>query len=169
VTRTAPEQDRSLWGRITRVIRTDRRFPMPGSRDVVWAALSRSDQFAETWPWLRAFDGRELRAGATWRCEVQPPVPYRVRFAVHLREVVEADHIEADVDGDVKGSARLELVTEEVGTARTELWLRSELAPGNGLLRGILRVMPPLARFGHDWILDTGARQFRERQVPGGT
>ena len=144
------------------MIRTDRHFPMPASRAVVWDALGRPDRFDETWPWLRSFDGSELRAGVTWRCEVQPPVPYRVRFAIHLREVVEGELIEAEVDGDVAGSARLELVDGELGT---DLWLRSELAPGNGLLRSILRVMPPLARYGHDWILDTGARQFRDQRL----
>jgi uncharacterized protein YndB with AHSA1/START domain len=160
------------------VIRTDRRFPMPASREAVWAALARPDRFAETWPWLRSFDGRALRRGETWRCEVQPPVPYRVRFSVHLHEVADGDRIEAEVDGDVTGWARLELVDggdggeaadgtdRAVGTdGGTDLWLRSELAPGNGILRGVLRVMPPLARFGHDWILDTGARQFRERHL----
>jgi carbon monoxide dehydrogenase subunit G len=163
------------------VIRTDRRFPMAAPRDAVWTALSRPDRFAETWPWLRSFDGRELRQGVTWRCEVQPPVPYRVRFAVHLREVAAGERIEADVDGDVTGWARVLLVAADGKAAGgdgsasgsdgdgdgdgIELWLRSELAPGNGLLRGVLRVMPPLARFGHDWILDTGARQFRERRL----
>jgi uncharacterized protein YndB with AHSA1/START domain len=150
------------WGRIGAVIRTDRRFPMPVPPDAVWSALSRPERFAETWPWLRAFDGRELRQGVTWRCEVQPPVPYRVRFDVHLRQIADGERIEADVDGDVTGWARLELVAGDVATGGSELWLRSELAPGNGLLRSVLRVMPPLARFGH-------GRRRRLCQLPGGT
>jgi hypothetical protein len=136
---------------------------MPAAPEVVWAALARPDRFPDTWPWLRDFDGAELRAGATWACAVQPPVPYRVRFRVHLREVAEGPRVVAEVDGDVAGAA--ELTVSPLGEGSTELHLTSALAPGNGLLRGVLSVMPPLARFGHDWILDTGARQFRQRRL----
>jgi uncharacterized protein YndB with AHSA1/START domain len=144
---------------------------MAAPPDRVWGALARPDRFPGIWPWLRDFDGRELRAGVTWACAVQPPVPYRVRFDLHLVEVVEGERIDAEVDGDVAGTARLTLEragddegrpAREVGTV---LHLVSELSPANGLLKGVLVVAPPVARFGHDWILDTGARQFRERQL----
>jgi len=119
---------------------------------------------------LRDFDGRELRRGVTWSCAVQPPVPYRVRFDLHLVDVVEGERIDAEVDGDVAGSAVLtvEAPTRPAGDHPSEgtvLHLVSELSPANGLLKGVLVVAPPVARFGHDWILDTGARQFRDRQL----
>jgi hypothetical protein len=136
---------------------------MPAPLDVVWAALARPDRFPETWPWLRDFDGAELRAGVVWSCWVQPPVPYRVRFRLHLVEVDEGRRVVADVDGDVEGHA--DLVVTPLGEGATELHLTSELAPANGLLKGVLGVAPPVARFGHDWILATGARQFRERRL----
>ena len=41
----------------------------------------------------------------------------------------------------------------------------------NGMLRAIARWPDPMAQFGHDWVLDTGARQFRaprcESAFPG--
>jgi hypothetical protein len=39
------------------------------------------------------------------------------------------------------------------------------LAPGNLTLRLMSRVAAPIARFGHDWVLDSGARQFIARAV----
>jgi hypothetical protein len=38
--------------------------------------------------------------------------------------------------------------------------LVSELVPDNRLLRAAALVARPIVRFGHDWILDTGASQF---------
>ena len=40
------------------------------------------------------------------------------------------------------------------------------LAPGNGALRVMSRFAGPLARVAHDWVLDTGARQFISRAIP---
>jgi hypothetical protein len=39
----------------------------------------------------------------------------------------------------------------------------SDLAPHDATLRRIARWTPWLSRFGHDWVLDTGLRQFRRR------
>ena len=46
----------------------------------VWSLISEVSQYRSWWPWLRAFDAVALAAGEEWRCEVQPPVPYLVRF-----------------------------------------------------------------------------------------
>ena len=43
--------------------------------------------------------------------------------------------------------------------------LSSTLAPGNRLLRMMSRLAAPMARFGHDWVLDSGARQFIARAI----
>lgn len=146
------------------MIRSDRRFPMPAPTERVWAALARPERFPDLWPWLRRFDGTELRRGATWSCAVQPPVPYLVRFRIHLDEVDDGRRIAAHVDGDVRGDAELTLEGDATGC---ELHLTAALDPAATLLRGMLTIAPPIARFGHDWILDTGARQFRERAVGG--
>jgi hypothetical protein len=41
----------------------------------------------------------------------------------------------------------------------------SHLEPGNSLLRAVARLAAPVVRYGHDWVLDTGARQFIDRAV----
>ena len=68
----------------------------------------------------------------------------------------------ARVLGDVVGDATLELEETDGGCVAC---LHSSLAPGNSALRLISRVAAPLARYGHDWVLDSGARQFIARSV----
>ncbi len=64
--------------------------------------------------------------------------------------------------GDVVGEARLEIRDHPQGC---EARLVSSLAPGNGLLKVVARMASPMVRFGHDWVLDTGARQFIRRAL----
>ena len=37
----------------------------------------------------------------------------------------------------------------------------SELTPTSSLLRTLARLAPPVARYGHEWVLSTGLQQFR--------
>jgi hypothetical protein len=93
---------------------------------------------------------------------VQPPLPYALRFRIVLDEVVPAQWASARVDGDIVGDARLSLAATVDGC---EARLISNLAPSHQVLRAIARVARPVARFGHDWVLDTGLRQFRSRAL----
>jgi hypothetical protein len=43
--------------------------------------------------------------------------------------------------------------------------LQSTLAPGNTALAVVSRFAAPVARFGHDWVLDSAARQFIAKAV----
>ena len=51
--------------------------------------------------------------------------------------------------------------------------LRASIGPGHALgdrvaaLRAAARVAAPIISLGHDWVLDTGLRQFRERGLSG--
>ncbi len=60
------------------------------------------------------------------------------------------------------GTATLELDDDDTGCIAR---LSSTLAPGNAALRLVSRLAAPVARFGHDWVLDSGARQFVARAV----
>lgn len=147
------------------MLESDRRFAVEAEPDEVWSSLCRPERYRSVWPWLRDFDGTVLAAGERWWCAVQPPLPYVVRFGLVLHTVVEGERVEADVDGDIRGWARLVVLPAVHGT---DLHLVSALEPATTLLRTVLRAAPPVARFGHDWVLDTGARQFRARAVPPG-
>jgi uncharacterized protein YndB with AHSA1/START domain len=147
---------------VTGTITTTHRYEIPLTPQAVWEQISDVDHFRSWWPWLRTFDARALAVGEEWRCTVQPPVPYLVRFRVVLDEVEAPGRIRATVLGDVVGVAALELKEAPAGCVAH---LHSSLAPGNAALRLISRVAAPVARFGHDWVLDSGARQFIARAV----
>ncbi|MDQ6698277.1 MAG: hypothetical protein M3Z46_12555 [Actinomycetota bacterium] len=142
------------------LIHSDRRWSFPAPADAVWDQMNAVDRYRSWWPWLRTFDADALDTAHTWTCAVQPPLPYSLRFAVRLDEVVPGSLVTATIAGDIEGEARLELFPADTGCA---VHLVSSLAPGNRLLRAIAAVARPMVRYGHDWVLDTGARQFASR------
>jgi uncharacterized protein YndB with AHSA1/START domain len=143
-------------------ITTVHRYELPLPREKAWSLISDVSNYGTWWPWLRVFDGAALAPGEEWRCEVQPPVPYLVRFRVVIEEVETAVRVQARVVGDVIGAATLRMEDTPGGCAAT---LDSTLSPGNTYLRMVSRFAGPIARFGHDWVLDSGARQFIARAV----
>ena len=144
---------------------SDRCWDFPVPADELWHRLSTVDEYATWWPWLRRFDpGDGIASGARWRCEVAPPLPYVVRFTVHLEHVEECRSIDSTVRGDIEGSARLEI--EPHDDQRTRARLVSSLAPAQPLLRVVGRTARPVVEWGHDWVLDQGRRQFVERALP---
>lgn len=122
--------------------------------------MTEVDAYPRWWPWLRAFDGASFTEGATWQCTVQPPLPYALRFSVHLEEVEGPRFVTATIDGDITGHAGIDIAAAEGGS---ELRLVSALAPRHPALRAIARVAAPVARFGHDWVLGAGLKQFERR------
>lgn len=144
-------------------VRSDRRYRFAVTPEQLWAVLDRTGDYRNWWPWLRRLDGATLEPGARWACVVQPPLPYVLRFTLAIVEVDAPRSVVAAVDGDLTGDARIDLTTTDGGT---ELRLVSRLAPTNVVLRSVARLAAPVARFGHDWVLDTGVRQFRERALP---
>ena len=143
-------------------ITTEHRYELPVERQVVWDLISGVENYQSWWSWLRVFDAAALATGAEWRCEVQPPLPYPVRFHVEIEDTEPPQLVRARVRGDVIGTATLHLEEHEDGCV---VRLVSALAPGNATLRLVSRLAAPLARFGHDWVLDSGARQFIARAI----
>jgi uncharacterized protein YndB with AHSA1/START domain len=143
-------------------ITTVHRYELPLPRKDVWRLISDVSQYRAWWPWLRAFDATALAEGSEWRCQVQPPMPYLVRFGVVIDHVEPGALVRATVRGDVVGTALLTLSDAGAGSLAT---LDSSLAPGNKALRLVSRFAAPVARYGHDWVLDSGARQFITRAV----
>jgi hypothetical protein len=144
-------------------ISTVRGYDLPLTCEEVWAQISAVGNYRTWWPWLRRFEAGALASGEEWRCEVQPPLPYIVRFQVAIEKVDAPVLVHALVLGDVVGEATLELEENEGGCRVT---LQSALAPGNSALRMVSRFAGPVARFGHDWVLDSGVRQFIAHVAP---
>jgi hypothetical protein len=138
------------------------RFVIPMGRAQVWDVISNVDAYRSWWPWLRRFQASGLAEGERWHCEVQPPLPYIVRLQVHLVSVEAPTRIDADITGDVVGQATLTLMDEGEGCVAE---LSSTLAPRSPHLRWVARLASPIARFGHDWVLQSGARQFLQRAI----
>ena len=147
-------------------IRSDRRFRFDEAPATVWAALTQVECYQLWWPWLREFEGARFVGGERWECVVQPPLPYRLRLSITLLRIDEQKFVQAHVDGDITGSAELSLHAMPGGRA-CEVRLVSTLAPVSAMLRTVALLARPAAIFGHDWVLDTGARQFRSSAIEG--
>jgi hypothetical protein len=142
--------------------RSDRSWSFDIGASELWGLITQTDRYASWWPWLRAFDApSSFSKGARWQCAVAPPLPYVVRFTIHITELVPRERVRTRISGDISGTARLELDEPSDGT--TSARLISELAPSSRPLRAFGRVAPPLVRWGHDWVLDQGRLQFVRR------
>jgi hypothetical protein len=139
---------------------SDRTFDFGAARPVLWAAVADVAGYRRLWPWLVGFDGARLAPGEVWACAVRPPVPYTLRFRITIDEVDPGRRVTATIGGDIRGRARLDLSDSRSG-ARVRL--RSGLAPDTRWLAAVASLARPAVRLGHDWVLDTGARQFGER------
>ena len=93
---------------------------------------------------------------------MRPPLRYSVRFAIDLEQVEPSRLLTARVTGDITGRARVDIA--ERGE-RSEVRLASALTPTRRSMALLTAVAGPIARRSHDWVLDTGARQFAARAV----
>ena len=156
-------------------ITTLHRYELPLEPETVWSLIHGVQDYRSWWPWLRHFEAGGLSVGDEWRCTVQPPVPYLVRFRVVIDHVEPPEVVRARVLGDVVGDATLTLepTAKAQGAegrdgrhaAGCVALLHSVLAPGNAALAVVSRFAAPIARFGHDWVLDSAARQFIARAI----
>ena len=127
---------------------------------MLWASIAQVDRFPTWWPWLRRFEAQGMVVGDVWRCTVQPPLPYSLSFDITI-DHVEPERVAARVSGDITGNAELTITPD--GDDACHARLVSRLAPANRFLQTVALVARPVVSLGHDWVLDTGARQFRRR------
>ena len=95
-----------------------------------------------------------------WRCSVRSPIQIVLRFTITLEVVTDPSHIAASVTGDLVGPASLRILPRPAGGS--EIRLTSALAPRSTTLGLLMGVAPPLAKWAHDHLLDTAARQFEQ-------
>ena len=146
-------------------VRSDRRYRFGVGPEELWSRFGQLDDYQGWWPWLRRFEAGGIGEGERWSCLVQPPLPYSLRFDLLFDEVVPARFAGARVEGDITGHARIDIEADDTGS---ELRLVSHLAPASPMLRVVSRLARPVATFGHDWVLDTGFRQFSDRAIGAG-
>ena len=143
-------------------LRTHREISFPFGADELWKRIAAVERFPNWWPWLRTFDGQHLRAGETWECTVQPPLPYTVSFTVTIDEIVVGQSIRAHVHGDIEGTAELHLSPASDGC---QARLATDLTPHKPSLRALSLAGLSIARFAHNRLVDAGIHQFITRST----
>jgi carbon monoxide dehydrogenase subunit G len=144
------------------VIEYEGRFSFPVPPRQVWSAIEHLERFETWWGWLRELrvEGPGLTAGSVLHGVVAPPLPYRMRLRVVLLESVPPRCIEASVQGDLVGHARLVLEPEGQGTRASVSWT-IEMMPRP--MRVAARIASPLLRWGHDQVVAATVASFRRQ------
>jgi hypothetical protein len=137
---------------------TDRTDHFAIGPEQFWTRINRVSDYPSWWPWLHEFDGTQLRAGEVWHCAVHPPVPYVVTFTIDIDDVQEGRSVTASIGGDINGHASMSVRPDGSGC---RVRLTADLSPAKQSLRVLSLAARPVVRFGHNWILDIGVRQFR--------
>lgn len=144
--------------------RYDRRFELTVEPATLWSALEQTDRYADWWSWLHTFEGGGLRAGDTARCVVRAPLPYSLRFDVHVEEVVPMTRVVTRIKGDLVGPAHLEIAPTDLGCEARLLW---ELELRDPVLRPLAIVTRPAMQWAHDRVVDVGFAEFQRRALDG--
>jgi uncharacterized protein YndB with AHSA1/START domain len=146
---------------VSRAFRLDRTLVFDREPDALWEVLSRLEDFPRWWTWLRTLEADGLTEGSTARCLIRAPIPWSLQLAVRIDRVVPGELIVAYATGDLEGPARLELAEHPAGSQVRLVW---ELEPRR-VLASLGLVARPVLRWGQDWVVSTGVRQFRRRAL----
>ena len=147
---------------MARPFRFEGRWSFSATPEELWRVFSDTERLQELWPWLRTLESPGLVEGTVSRCVVRAPVPYTVSVEVALRQVVPARLVVAAVSGDLEGPARLDVAARPGGSEASLFWELEARAP---LLRAASLVARPVMDWGHNWVVDTGVRQFRRKAL----
>ncbi|HZR13456.1 MAG TPA: SRPBCC family protein [Acidimicrobiia bacterium] len=143
----------------------DRTWTFGVPPDELWSVMTRTGDFPSWWSWLRRCETGGLAPGAVARCEVQAPLPYVLRFDVHVDRLEEGRLVETTVRGDLAGPARLEIERADGTASAARLaWSLDVRAP---LLRSLAVVARPAMVWAHDRIVAVGVAQFERRALSG--
>ena len=141
------------------VINYQREFSFSVPPDQIWAAIEDVEEFERWWPWLEGFhlEGDGLVAGAVLSGVVVPPLPYRMRLVVELLACEPPLAIDANVDGDLRGPARLRLRPDGPGAVVEVAWTIEMMQRP---MRLASRFAHPLLRWGHDRVVEMTLRSL---------
>jgi hypothetical protein len=144
--------------------RYDRRFALEVAPEDLWSLLEETDAYVEWWSWLQSLDGGGLQVGDVAACVVRAPLPYSLRFTVHVDDVVPAARIVTHVAGDLVGPARLEIERTPTGCDARLAWTLELRDP---VLRPLAVLTRPAMQWAHDRVVEIGLSEFRRRAVDG--
>jgi hypothetical protein len=98
---------------------------------------------------------------------IRAPLPYALRFTVHVEQAVKPERVDTVIHGDLEGPARLELTPAGSGGSTARLSWALELR--DPVLRRLAVVGRPAMTWAHDRIIASGLRQFEQRALDGRT
>jgi uncharacterized protein YndB with AHSA1/START domain len=139
----------------------DRTFFIAAPIEKVWNTTRSLSQLKNWWAWLKDFKAPDegLKPGSRFEFAVVSPLPYRLTIAATATEVVEPRLIRADITGDLRGPAEIELTPV---TGGTDVALRWEVELMPRALRIAALASKPLMVWGQDWavrVAVAGARR----------
>jgi uncharacterized membrane protein len=142
--------------------RFDRSWTFGVDPSDLWAVISRPEDFPRWWSWLDSFEADGLEPGSRASFNVKAPLGYSLHFDLIIERVAPGAEIEASVDGDLAGSARLELQPVGRDTRAHLCWT---LEPRSRSIVVAAIIARPLLVWSHERIVDLGVRQFEERAL----
>ena len=143
--------------------RFDRTWQFRVSPAELWDVLSQTNRYQSWWPWLRSFDAPDgLVTDSMARCLIRGPLPYSLSFRVNVRNAVPLRVLETDVEGDIRGQARLEVEETADGCRARLVW---ELDLRDQLLMPLALIARPALEWGHERVVSSGVEQFRRRAL----
>ena len=128
----------------------------------LWDRIEEVDQFERWCPWLTELrsDGEGLLVGTVLHGVVTPPLPYRMQLRIELTARERPHTIDATIEGDLTGHARLRLHPEHGGTWAEVAWTVEMRQPA---MRLASRIARPLLQWGHDRVVAATVSGFRRR------
>jgi hypothetical protein len=139
-------------------VRLDRRYDFALSPEQLWGQLTQIDEYPRWWPWLRRIEGDGFVDDGVTRVAVAAPVPWVLRLVLAVTYFDPGKALEADVSGDLSGTASIEVTDGPRGSTARIQWSVAPSSPG---LRLAARLTYPLLIWGQDWVVAAGLRQFR--------
>lgn len=136
-------------------------FELPLTPAQAWSELHRTDQYESWWPWMRHLDvrGDPLRPGTSFAFVVVAPIPFTMRLCAEISGASPPDRIEAQVSGDLAGTATMTFEPAPSGGAIADIsWEVEVVRPA---FRPIARVGRPILLWGQGWAVDIAFREFR--------
>jgi hypothetical protein len=128
----------------------------------LWERLEHLNEFEGSWPWLQELrlEGEPLVAGSVLHGVVVPPLPYRMRLRVELTRCESPSLVEAVIQGDLVGQARLVLRPDRTGSRVEVAWTVEMMQRP---MRVASRFGRPLLQWGHDRVIEMTVAGFRRR------
>ena len=140
-------------------VETDRTDVVAVDPARLWGVLDDVAAYPRFWPWLRSFDGSELRPGARWRGVIVVAGPLRLAVDVHIEAVAAGRCVAARIGGDLAGRARIDVAPHAEGAT---LRLTAALHPGRRDLRALTRWARPHAQASHDRVIVRAVTQLAD-------